>query len=109
MTYSGATAASSLANPPMRIAGGMGGVSEQSTATGGGRGVWMYNSSHATSDLFSSNFFTDAFYLGMKAGDLIMGVSCTGSSVYVWVGAVSAVTTNGANVNSSGGSLFSTR
>lgn len=110
MTYSGATAASSLANPPMRIAGGLGGVSEQSTATGGGRGVWLYNSSHQTTgEMMGSNFFTDAYYLGMKQGDLIMGAICTGSSVSVYLAVIGAVTTAGAALASSGGILSSTR
>jgi len=109
MTYSGSTAASSLANPPMRIAGGLGGVSEQSTASGGGRGVWLYNSSHSTTQLTDTAFFTDAYYLGMKQGDIVMGAQATGSSVGVYMGVVGAVTTAGAALASTGGILSSTR
>ena len=110
MTYSGATAASSLSNPPMRIAGGLGGVSEISTGSGGGRGVWLYNSSHQTTgDMLGANFFTDAYYLGMKAGDLIMGTIATGSSISVYMAVIGTVTTAGAALASSGGIMSSTR
>lgn len=109
MAYAGATAASSLSNPPMRIAGGLGGVSEISTPTGGGRGVWLYNSSDSSSDLAAANYFTDAFYIGMKRGDILFGAFCTGSSVSVLVGVIGAVTTAGAALASSGGYLSSTR
>lgn len=109
MAYAGTTAASSLANPPMRIAGGLGGVSEQSTASGGGRGVYLYNSSHSTTQLTDSNFFTDAYYLGMKAGDIVMGAQATGSSVGVYMGVLGAVTTAGAALASTGGIISSTR
>lgn len=109
MAYAGATAASSLTNPPMRIAGGLGGINENSTATGGGRGVWLYNSSHSTTQMTDSNFFSDAYYLGMKQGDIVMGVNSTGSSAAVYMGAVGAVTTAGAALASTGGILSSTR
>ncbi len=98
MTYYGATAASSLANPPSRIAGGMGGVNQNSTGAGGGRGLWMYNSSHASTDLVSANFFTDAYYLGLKAGDIMLCVSATaaGSTALLVAGVVGTVSTDGA-------------
>ena len=109
MTYAGSTAASSVANPPMRIAGGLGGVSEQSTASGGGRGVWLYNSSHSTTQLTDTAFFTDAYYLGMKAGDIVMGCQATGSSIGVYMGVLGTVTTAGAALASTGGIMSSTR
>jgi len=101
MTYVGATAASSLANPPSRIAGGLGGINQQSTAAGGGRSLWMYNSSHASTDLVSASFFTDAYYLGMQAGDIVLCVSATasGSSALMVAGVLGAVTTAGANLS----------
>ena len=109
MTYVGATAASSVANPPMKIAGGMTGLGVQSTASGGGRQVWLYNSSHSTTQLTDANFFTDAYYLGMKMGDIVMGTQATGSSVGVYMGALSSVTTAGANLATTGAILSSTR
>lgn len=108
MAYNGATAASSVANPPMRIAGGMGGVSQQSTASGGGRGVWFYNSSNGSTQLQDANFFTDAKYLGMQRGDLLLFVVATGSSVCCGMGVIGAVSTDGAAIASTGGSMTST-
>ena len=110
MAYAGTTAASSVANPPMAMwAPAIRGVSDVSTASGGGRRLWLYNSSNATSDQLASNFFTDAWYLGMKQGDIVLGTIATGSSVSVFLGVLSSVTTNGANLASSGGLLSSTR
>jgi hypothetical protein len=109
MTYAGATAGSTSANPPQRIAGGLGGISEQSTATGGGRGVWLYNSSHSTTQMTDTSFFTDAYYLGMQAGDIVMGANCTGSSIAAYMGVLGTVTTAGAALASTGGILSSTR
>lgn len=101
--YNGATAASSLANPPLRIAGGMGGVNTVSTPTGGGRSVWLYNSSNGTTELSSGTFFSDGYYLGMKQGDLIMGVSNTGSSSQCFLGVISSVSTLGCHVGGAAG------
>ena len=103
MAYNGTTAASSLQNPPLRIAGGVGGVNTISTATGGGRGVWLYNSSNGTTEMSSANFFVDAYYLGMKQGDLVIGVSNTGSSSQCFMGVLGAVTTDGACIGGAGG------
>lgn len=114
MAYSGTTAASSVQNVPARIGGYTGGGAN-STAFGvaagaGAKSLWLYNSSHnSTGDMMGSNFFTDAYYIGMKQGDLIMGSVCTGSSVSVYVGVIGAVTTAGAAIASTGGCLSSTR
>lgn len=108
MAYNGATAASSVANPPIRIAGGMGGVSQQSTASGGGRGVWFYNSSNGSTELQGANFFTDAKALGMQAGDLLLFVVATGSSIACGMGVIGTVSTSGAAIASTGASLTST-
>jgi len=113
MAYSGTTAASSLANVPQRIGGlGHGGVN--STAFGvsagvGAKSIWLYNSSHSTTQLTDTAFFVDAYYIGMKQGDIVMGVTCTGSSVGVYMAALGAVTTAGAALASTGGVLSSTR
>lgn len=109
MTYAGATAASSLTNPPMRIAGGLGGINPVSTGSGGGRGVWLYNSSHQTTEMATASFFTDAWYLGMETGDLVMGTIATGSSVSAYMGVLGTVSTAGAALASTGGILSSTR
>lgn len=110
MAYNGATAASTLSNPPIQISeGGLGGINRISTGSGGGNKIWRYDSSNATSDLASSNYFTDAYYLGMKAGDLLLGTAATGSSVTVFMGVIGTVTTAGAALATSGGYVSSSR
>lgn len=113
MSYSGTTAASSLANPPVRIGGFLGGGAN-STAFGvaagrGAKSVWFYNSSNQTTEMLASGFFADAEALGMKQGDMIFGSICTGSSVSVFVGTIGAVSSAGAALASTGGILSSTR
>lgn len=113
MAYSGTTAASSVANPPAKIASMMGG-GVNSTAFGvaagaGAKSIWLYNSSHSTTEMLASGFFSDGYYLGMKQGDIVIGGSCTGSSVGVFMASVGAVTTAGCALASSGGILSSTR
>ena len=112
MSYSGTTAASTLANPPIKIGGylGLGPNSTASAAAGSwGKSLWMYNSSHSSTQLTDTNFFTDALALGMKQNDIVMAVCNTGSSVSIVIGVLSSVTSDGANLASTGGILSSTR
>ncbi len=114
MAYSGSTALSSVANPPILLASGMGGLANTTATSIGGRSLWMYNSSHSATEMSSGTnsgtFFTDAYYLGMRSGDVIMIVGNTGSSVGFAIGVVGGVSTAGAYVstgsqaNSTGGS-----
>ncbi len=114
MSYSGATAASSIANPPVRLAGYIGGGAN-STAHGNaaGKGVkslWMYGTSDEATNLRDSNYFTDGWYLGMRSGDIMIYTCSTGSSISVGVGVVSsAASTAGCALGSTGGVLSSTR
>jgi hypothetical protein len=124
MAYFGSTQASSIANPPRQliapfavnpaITGSTQFLSTQgSTAAnnangpgGGGGGLWYYASTNATTDLTASNFFSDGFYLGMKAGDPIICASFTslGSSVQTAIGCIVSVSTAGASLST--GSLM---
>lgn len=124
MAYFGSTQASSIANPPRQlvapfavnpaIAGSTEFLSTQgSTAAnnangpgGGGGGLWFYSSTNLTTDLTVANFFSDAFYLGMRAGDVVQGVQFTslGSSVITFLGAINSVSTAGASLST--GSLM---
>jgi len=114
MSYSGATAASSIANPPRLIAGSIGGGAN-STAHGqaagkGNKSLWMYGTSDEATNLSDSNYFTDGWYLGMRPGDIVMATCSTGSSISIVIGVVSsAASTAGANLGSTGGVLTSTR
>lgn len=108
MAYYGTTAASSVSNPPIQIARGLGGGVNTLSTAGTGSGMWLYNSTNGTTQLQDTAFFTDAYYIGMKGGDLILGVCATGSSACVFMGAIGAVTTAGAAIASTGASMTST-
>lgn len=110
MAYAGTTAGSTSTNPPMAcFAPALGGVNPNTTEAYAGRRVWLYNSTHSTTQLTDTAFFTDAYYLGMKQGDILFGTCNTGSSVGVFMGVLGAVTTAGAALASTGGILSSTR
>jgi hypothetical protein len=124
MAYFGSTQASSIANPPRQlvapfatnpvISGSTQFLSTQgSTAAnnanapgGGGGGLWFYASTNLTTDLTAANFFSDGFYIGMRAGDIVQGAqfSSLGSSVTTFVGAIVSVSTAGASLST--GSLI---
>lgn len=110
MAYSGATAASSVANPPRCIAGGaLYGVAGDTTGlstspdapNNQGGSLWFYASTNLTTDIVASNFFSDGYYLGMRPGDCVMGVqfSSAGSSVETFLGAITGVSTDGASLS----------
>ena len=111
MAYKGSSELSSVANPPRALFAGMWG--DRSTnilpSSVGGQNLWLYNTTESSTDLITANFFIDAFYLGMKEGDLIMGAATTGSSVSVYLAVMGAVTTAGGAIVSTGGHLSSTR
>lgn len=112
MAYRGTTAASSAANPPVKIETGIWGSRTTDSLPSTeitGRQHWMYNTTDNTTDLVSTAYFTDAQALGMQPGDLIMGAVDTGSSISVYFGVIGQVTTDGAGIASSGGFLSSTR
>ena len=119
MAYFGSTAASSVANPPRQLVApfatnpalagsteylstqGSTAVNNPNAPGGGGGGLWYYSSTNLTTDLSASGqqpFFTDGFYLGMRAGDVVMGAQFTslGSSVITFTGAIVSVSTAGA-------------
>lgn len=119
MSYFGTTAPSSQSNPPRQLvapfaanpalSGSTEFLSTQgSTAAnnpngpgGGGGGLWYYSSTNATTDMTASNFFSDGFYLGMRAGDVVMTASYTslGSSVIAGMGIIVSVSTAGASLS----------
>lgn len=109
MAYSGSTALSTLANPPIRIAGGFGHQANNTSTGGKGIGLWYYNSTNGCTEMMATGYFTDAYALGMRSGDILMGVSCTGSSVNVFMGAMTVVASSAGNISSTGGNLSSNR
>lgn len=108
MAYTGTTAASSVQNPPMRIGGSVSGITQTLSTGGSGCSLWMYNSSNGTTDALVANFFTDAYRLGMRKGDVVIMQGCTGTTVNLVIGVLGAVTTDGACIGSTGSMLSST-
>lgn len=106
MAYLGSTA--SAPNPPIRIGGVVGGVvNTASTGSGGGQ-LWLWDSSNGTTDALAANYFSDAKRLGMRKGDVVIMVGCTGSTVGLVIGVLGAVTTDGACIATTGSFISST-
>jgi len=81
MTYYGTTAATTSQNPPLSLVSVMGGTipysGDLSSGAKGGR-LWLYSSTNAASDLaVTANVgaITDGRALGMKNGDVLIGVT----------------------------------
>jgi hypothetical protein len=107
MAYSGTTAASSVANPPRALFQGIGGSVTSSGFDGIGHpgahagSLWSYVSTNTTAEVVAAGFFTDGQRLGMRPGDMVLGVSHTttvGSSGVAWLGVVSHVSSTGAGL-----------
>ncbi|TXJ25385.1 MAG: hypothetical protein E6Q24_14730 [Chitinophagaceae bacterium] len=110
MAYFGSTAASSVANPPRQLlSAGFSGLPASTgllpqaalgAANAQGGSVWYYCSTNTTAEVVASNFFTDGKALGMRPGDLVMGVgfATSGTSGVPWLGCVSHVSTSGASL-----------
>ncbi len=108
MAYSGTTAATSLSNPPRKIAEGLAGnagTTGLTTVPGApgaqGGALWFYSSTNLTTDIVASNFFSDGKALGMRPGDAVMGVqfSSAGSSAQSFLGVITGVSTSGATLS----------
>jgi hypothetical protein len=117
MAYSGSTAGTTSANPPRQIVSGLAnipgttGLSTAPSAAGGqGGGLWYYVSTNATTDIVASGFFSDGKALGMRPGDLVMGVQFTsaGSSLISFFGPIVSISTAGAASLSTGSLVTST-
>lgn len=113
MAYQGSTAASSVANPPRSLISRFAGVpasTQLSTGVGNnvyreqGGGFWLYVSSHGSTACMDTNFFTDAWYIGIRPGDFLIGMQWTtlGSSLVTFIGAFASVSTAGANITTGG-------
>ena len=93
MAYQGTTALSSVANIPVKVAwGGMAGGFTTARATNvssaygpltkQANSIWIYNTSDLSSQFASSAaYITDADNLGMRAGDIMMGMAGVSSGV----------------------------
>lgn len=108
MAYYGSTASSSLANPPRLLVGrfqGVPGTTGLSTSNPGqgsqGGSVWYYASTNTSTELQSSTFFTDGWYLGMRAGDVLIAASFSsaGSTVNASFGIITHASTSGCGLS----------
>lgn len=99
MAYSGSTAASSVANPPTPMITNIARGSTDGPNPRGGT-LWFYHSADGSTVVSAANYFTDAYYLGMRPGDVVFGSysssvgSTDGYSYRLWC---SGVSTSGAS------------
>lgn len=116
MTYYSTTTSSTASNPPIAIAGGMAFQStQQETGTLGwlhGNRVWFYSSTNAPSDCAGVAAFTDGAALGMRVGDVVLGVTASGGSTtaFAWLGVIvasAASTAPGGLVSTAGAQIAS--
>ena len=118
MSYSGSTAGSTLANPPLLISSGMArrvlnnGSTIIGTAGGSGAQLWLYTSTNsateASSGTNSGAFFSDAYALGMRNGDVVMMIGATAATTVGFaIGVVQGITSTGAGGYISTGSQVS--
>lgn len=101
MAYIGTTAASSIANPPRPVAP-LDAARIASTGSPMAARLWLYASTGTSTDPFTSNFFVDGYYLGMKQGDVVICVNQTStvaSSQQLSLGIVGAVSTAGTQLS----------
>ena len=112
MAYVGSTAASSVANPPILLARGIGNQQQNMVNTPantnagiqGGNGLWYYCSSDPTTTIVGTlTYFTDGQQLGMRNGDVIFcAQSSSVASTSVLLGIAMLGTTN----STAGGSVM---
>ena len=121
MAYMGTTEASSVQNPPILLAGGMGAgpdvritdgstklftgnnAGQSSTATprpglGSGQSLWMYMSTMMDSNGLNAGGIVDAARLGMRPGDVIIMVghgTTVQTSWYLGLNVINYITTAG--------------
>ena len=101
VTYNGTTAASTVANAPVVISAGIGVVGNSPGLTGAR--LWFYTSTNTAADLSTPASFSDGAALGMKAGDVVLGItsSAGGSTPILFLAPVGLVTaSSGASLSS---------
>lgn len=120
MSYSGSTAGSTLANPPILLAGApmnrlivnAGSTLNGAAGTGAGAQLWMYTSTNsateASSGTNSGAFFADGYALGMRNGDVVIMVGATAATTPgLAIGVIQGLTSTGAGGYISTGSQVS--
>ena len=109
MTYNGATAGSTLANPPICVgAMSWNGSILNSPGLTGAR-AWFYTSTNVVADMTSSGAIADGYALGMRPGDVLFGVTASAgsSSPIFYAGVVGLVGTPSTLTGISSGAALS--
>lgn len=89
LTYVGTTGGSTSANPPVELAGAISGQVPNSQGLTGAK-LWFYSSTNAATDMGTTGAFSDGYPLGMRLGDVVIGVTATAASTapILWLGAI---------------------
>ena len=82
----------SSTNPPQVLVPGMGSAPS----------LWVYKSTHTSTEAANSGFFTNGAALGMKAADLVLVVNSTSGVAYL-AGVVSVTASSAASLVGSTG------
>ena len=95
-TYTGSTGGSTTANPPIHIAGAVTSVPNSPGVTGGR--LWFYTSTNTAPDMYAASVITDGAALGLKQGDVVLGVYATAGSTaaHIYLAPVAAVVASSA-------------
>lgn len=100
MTYYGTTATSTSRNPPVVLYSVVGGQlqypGDLTTKAMGGK-VWFYSSTNAQTDVDDAGAFSDGGVLGMKPGDVLIGVVNGGAATtdcYPYIGILNSTESN---------------
>ncbi len=75
----------STSNPPRLLVAGV----------GGGASLWLYDDEDTQATVNTADYFSNADELGMKVGDVVIGVDSAGSAVG-YITQVNSVTAGGA-------------
>ncbi len=108
MAYQGTTSTANAPNVPRMMVGMMGSTeaTPNSTSPAQGKNLWLYNSTHAKSDLEGVGFFTDGDFLGMQQGDVLFAPTYTTQSatghILIFGMLFSSNTTAGFNLSTDG-------
>ena len=86
-------------NPPRLLSDGIGGGDYQ---------VWMYRSTDTATAVRVDGYITNATKLGMKAGDIVLGVDTDASPIAAHFYVVSAINANGSADLSDGTAIVAT-
>jgi len=80
LTYNGATAGTTLANPPILAHSFSWNGSVPNSPGLTGAKLWFFTSTNVVADLTAPGAIADGYSLGMRVGDILLGVSASAGS-----------------------------